>query len=94
MVPARIDSRIDFFARARGTGCTPGQQSSPEGRVDQGGLVMGNAIGRIVEHEGAVHDLHAMASGGILANRMEPIAQMVPPGTMRLVGDRMDVDEA
>ncbi|WP_159449147.1 hypothetical protein [Demequina sp. NBRC 110055] len=55
---------------------------------------MGNAIGRIVEHEGAVHDLHAMASGGILANRMEPIAQMVPPGTMRLVGDRMDVDEA
>ncbi len=35
-------------------------------------------------------DLMPMASGGVLSN----IAQMVPPNTWRLVGDRMDVDEA
>ncbi|WP_432789238.1 phage tail tape measure protein [Brevibacterium sp. K11IcPPYGO002] len=35
-------------------------------------------------------DLMPMASGGVLSD----IAQMVPPNTWRLVGDRMDVDEA
>lgn len=35
-------------------------------------------------------DLMPMARGGMLSN----IAQMVPPNTWRVVGDRMDVDEA
>ncbi len=33
-----------------------------------------------------------MAAGGLTS--MQPIAQMVPPNTWRVVGDRMDVDEA
>ena len=36
--------------------------------------------------------LEFMASGGLRA--MSPIAQMVPPNTWRVVGDRSDVDEA
>lgn len=35
-----------------------------------------------------------MAAGGIPGTPLDPIAQMVPPGTNRIVGDRMDVDEA
>lgn len=35
-------------------------------------------------------DVKRMAAGGVLS----PIAQMVPPGTERIVGDRMDVNEA
>lgn len=35
-------------------------------------------------------DLMPMARGGMLSN----VAQMVPPNTWRVVGDRMDVDEA
>ena len=45
-----------------------------------------NPMGR---YHGGI-DLMPMASGGVLSN----IAQMVPPNTWRLVGDRMDVDEA
>ena len=43
-----------------------------------------NPMGR---YHGGI-DLMPMASGGVLSN----IAQMVPPNTWRLVGDRMDVD--
>jgi len=36
-----------------------------------------------------------MAIGGFSgASPLAPIAQMVPPGTLRVVGDRLDVDEA
>lgn len=41
-------------------------------------------------HDGNV--LLPMAAGGLTA--MDPIAQMVPPNTWRVVGDRMDVPEA
>ena len=41
-------------------------------------------------HDGFV--LEAYANGGL--RPMEPIAQMVKPNTWRVVGDRMDVDEA
>src|SRR5699024_10493038 len=36
--------------------------------------------------------LEYMADGGL--RPMSPIAEMVPPNTWRVVGDRMDVDEA
>ena len=41
-------------------------------------------------HDGGI-DLMPMAQGGMLSN---DIAQMVAPNTWRIVGDRMDVDEA
>ena len=41
-------------------------------------------------HDGGV--LEMMADGGLRS--MKPIAQMVQPNTWRVVGDRMDVDEA
>jgi len=44
-----------------------------------------NAFGNIIS---------PMAAGGVTGTRMDPVAQMVPPGTFRLVGDRLDVDEA
>lgn len=44
--------------------------------------------------EGAGHVLAPMAAGGIPGTPLDPIAQMVPPGTLRVVGDRLDVDEA
>ncbi|WP_062520013.1 phage tail tape measure protein [Demequina silvatica] len=52
------------------------------GQGGSGGLVVGRAAGAI--------DVHRMALGGVLS----PIAQTVAPGTMRVVGDRLDVEEA
>ncbi len=52
------------------------------------GAVLGQAQGGIVEF---------MAAGGIRGgglSPMQPIAQMVPPNSWRVVGDRGDVDEA
>ena len=43
--------------------------------------------------EGSIDTKH-MADGGIHGAAMEPLATMVPPGTLRVVGDRLDVDEA
>ena len=48
------------------------------------------AGGLIPHHDGGV--IEPMADGGLRS--MKPIAQMVQPNTWRVVGDRMDVDEA
>ena len=56
----------------------------------------GNAVYRTAagtKFEGFGHVLTPMAAGGIPGSRMDPVAQMVPPNTWRVVGDRMDVDE-
>jgi len=51
----------------------------------QGGLVVGNASGNLIEF---------MANGGLPGlTPMAPVAQMVPPDTWRVVGDRGDVPE-
>ena len=47
-------------------------------------------VGNAINHDGNI--LEFMASGGL--RPMSPIAQMVKPDTWRVVGDRMDVDEA
>lgn len=46
--------------------------------------------GYVAGHDG--HVLKPFAEGGL--NPMDPVAQMVKPNTWRVVGDRMDVDEA
>lgn len=48
--------------------------------------------GRSYQARGSI--LQPMAAGGIPGTPLDPIAQMVPPGTLRVVGDRLDVDEA
>ena len=47
-------------------------------------------VGNAINHDGNI--LEFMAKGGL--RPMSPIAQMVKPDTWRVVGDRMDVDEA
>lgn len=42
--------------------------------------------------EGRGHVLEPMAAGAL--DPMDPVAQVVAPGTLRVVGDRLDVDEA
>lgn len=44
--------------------------------------------------QAAGHIVQPMAAGGIPGTALDPIAQVVPPGTYRVVGDRLDVDEA
>ncbi|MFW7415775.1 phage tail tape measure protein [Demequina sp. SO4-18] len=73
-----------FFARNQGRVIQAYMQVQQPGPYADG-YVFGNATGHIVK---------PMAAGGVLGTPMDPIAQVVPPGTLRVVGDRMDVDEA
>ena len=62
------------------------QDKGSGSKKDKGGNTSRNPMGR---YHGGI-DIVPMAAGGVLSD----IAQMVPPNTWRLVGDRMDVDEA
>lgn len=54
---------------------------------EQGGYYANRAHGSI--------DVKGMAQGGFSGmSPLDPVAQMVPPGTLRVIGDRLDVDEA
>lgn len=48
--------------------------------------------GAKLEYHGGI--VQPMAVGGIPGTALDPIAQFVSPGTLRVVGDRLDVDEA
>jgi len=51
--------------------------------------------GQVVTPQASGHIVEFMAAGGLRgATPMEPLAQMVPPSTWRIVGDRSDVPEA
>lgn len=97
-IPGRVDTVVAANTR-EAQAAVDGFFVANNGRrinvyVDANGGKTYQVAGTGVKFNAAGGVLTPMAAGGIPGTPLDPVAQMVPPGTLRVVGDRMDVDEA